>query len=250
MRRLLLYILVVLLVTNKQCVGSDQQATHPAVQSYNECVRLLNAPRVALLFLIRDDLFHRELWRQWLSSATGFAPMASLVWQSNSTEQAADTIIATCLNATAANTFPARRQYLFSVHTHLSPGVPLDYDAQLGGELLPEEERVPTNWGGTNLVEATRRLLQHALKDPLNHFFVLLSETSIPLYPPLVVYQQLLHRNTSAVNACPWSGGAPDIQRCVFTCVHSACRVSLHRATLPRPRHAQVRRVPCRCRPL
>lgn len=163
------HLLLALLVT-WQCGAEDHQ-DHQHVSSlhlYNECVHQLHAPRVALLFLVRYDLWHRELWRQWLLSASGIAPMAALVQsahrQSGNMEHAADHIILACINATAANTFATRRQYLFSVHQHISPEVPFDPDAQLGGELLPDNQRIATHWAGTNLVDATRRLLQHALQ--------------------------------------------------------------------------------------
>lgn len=167
--RMTLVSLILVLLAITQCAGLDQPSgTTNSLHLYNECVRQLNAPRVALLFLVREELLHRELWRQWLLSASGIAPMAALVQsasrQPGDMEHAADHIISACLNATAANTFAVRRQYLFSVHLHVGPEVPFDPDAQLGGELLHEDERIPTNWAGTNLVDATRRLLQRALQ--------------------------------------------------------------------------------------
>ncbi len=88
---------------------------------------------------------------------------------------------------------------LFSLYLHNSPDagrVEADGEHQL-------KHRIHTQWGSITLVEAERRLLQTALKDPLNTFFTMMSDTSIPLYPPLVVYQQLLVREVSAINACP-----------------------------------------------
>jgi hypothetical protein len=50
--------------------------------------------------------------------------------------------------------------------------------------------------------EAERRLLKAALEDPRNQRFVLLSESCAPLYPPQVVYLQLLSDGKSRLNAC------------------------------------------------
>ncbi len=50
--------------------------------------------------------------------------------------------------------------------------------------------------------EAERRLLKAALENPRNQRFVLLSESCTPLYPPQVVYLQLLSDSRSRVNAC------------------------------------------------
>lgn len=50
--------------------------------------------------------------------------------------------------------------------------------------------------------EAERRLLFAALADLRNQRFVLLSETCTPLYPPHVLYSQLLGETKSRVNAC------------------------------------------------
>lgn len=45
----------------------------------------------------------------------------------------------------------------------------------------------------------TRR---EALKDKLNQRFIMLSESCAPLYPPAVVYQQLMYERKSRINAC------------------------------------------------
>lgn len=39
-------------------------------------------------------------------------------------------------------------------------------------------------------------------QEPRNRFFVLLSESCMPLYPPQTVYQQLVHSQQSRINAC------------------------------------------------
>ena len=43
---------------------------------------------------------------------------------------------------------------------------------------------------------------REALKDKLNQRFIMLSESCAPLYPPAVVYQQLMYERKSRINAC------------------------------------------------
>lgn len=60
-------------------------------------------------------------------------------------------------------------------------------------------------------------------QNPRNHFFLLLSDSTIPLYPALVVYMSLITRNTSAVQACAETIN-PDYdtlpERCGVGCVY------------------------------
>ena len=62
---------------------------------------------------------------------------------------------------------------------------------------------INTTWGTFDLVDATKALLRAALLEPANAKMVLLSESCVPLYPPTVVYQQLISEPRSRVNACP-----------------------------------------------
>lgn len=59
-----------------------------------------------------------------------------------------------------------------------------------------------TSWGSYSLVAAERRLLEAAVSDPANQFFVLLSETTAPLYPATLLWQQLINEQKSKINAC------------------------------------------------
>ena len=138
------------------------------------------------------------------------------------------------------------------------------------GHLIPH--RIPTGWGNISLVEATRSLMREAFRDPLNQRwgtrlgrgafvplprlllaravrlngtdrtasscaprrFVLLSESDIPLYDPLTLYQQLLAEERSRVNACnhtsrhEWRWG--DSMQVRATCgLSKRCRVALSR---------------------
>lgn len=59
---------------------------------------------------------------------------------------------------------------------------------------------MPTQWGDT--IDATRAQLRHALTDPLNQRFLMLSDTDVPLYPARMVYLQLMSETKSRVSAC------------------------------------------------
>lgn len=59
---------------------------------------------------------------------------------------------------------------------------------------LPHKSRVRTSWGGLGLVHAEIVMLVHALRDPLNARFVLLSETDVPLWPFKCTHDALLSR--------------------------------------------------------
>lgn len=62
-------------------------------------------------------------------------------------------------------------------------------------------------------MEAERRLLAAALRNPLNQRFVLLSESCIPLYPPGLVWLQLLAEERSRINACANDTDVEDVSR-------------------------------------
>jgi hypothetical protein len=63
--------------------------------------------------------------------------------------------------------------------------------------------RAQTLWGTHSLTAAARALLKQSLQDALNQRFVLLSEWDVPLYPPTLVYAQLMHEQKSRIRACP-----------------------------------------------
>lgn len=62
---------------------------------------------------------------------------------------------------------------------------------------------VKATWGGFDLVDATKELLRAALTDERNKKLMLVSESCIPLYPPTLIYQQLMSEPKSRINACP-----------------------------------------------
>lgn len=54
-------------------------------------------------------------------------------------------------------------------------------------------------------MEAARNLLWEAYKEPTNQRFMLVSESDIPLYDPMTMYQQLVSEEGSRVNGCAHS---------------------------------------------
>jgi len=50
--------------------------------------------------------------------------------------------------------------------------------------------------------EAERSLLRAALADPANQRFLLASETCLPMYPPHVLYAELMSNGRSRIHAC------------------------------------------------
>lgn len=59
-----------------------------------------------------------------------------------------------------------------------------------------------TRWGSFELVLAAKLLLREALLEPTNAFFVMVSESDVPLYPPSVVYRQITAEGRSRIDAC------------------------------------------------
>lgn len=75
---------------------------------------------------------------------------------------------------------------LFSVYVHTTAGALLPKDSLLSGCELPVRLNTTGGYAQHVLAEAAALLLTAALSDPLNAKFVLISDTSIPLYPPQV----------------------------------------------------------------
>lgn len=94
------------------------------------------------------------------------------------------------------------RQSLFSVYVHVAMGFWYCEGDLFHGYELRESERVEVHWGQHTMVEAERALFAAALDDPLNQRFMMLSESCLPLYPPQVVWLQLMWEQQSRVNAC------------------------------------------------
>ncbi len=108
-----------------------------------------------------------------------------------------------CQPQTGAGTID--KQHLFSVHIHTPPTHP----GYAAGSVFHGREiaaRTETGWGKFGLTQALINLLAAGLQDPLNQQLLLLSESCVPLYPPAVVYSQLMHEDKSRINACAKDG--------------------------------------------
>jgi hypothetical protein len=80
----------------------------------------------------------------------------------------------------------SQQHQLFSVYVHTPAGVLLPSSSVLSGCELSVRLNTTRGWAQHVLAEAAALLLAAALSDPLNTKFVLLSDTSIPLYTPQV----------------------------------------------------------------
>ncbi|KAL2896748.1 Ropporin-1-like protein [Bienertia sinuspersici] len=82
----------------------------------------------------------------------------------------------------------------FSVFVHASREKPVHVSRYFLGRDIRSDKVV---WGKISMVDAERRLLAHALKDPDNQHFVLLSDSCIPLHNFDYIYNYLLFTNVS-----------------------------------------------------
>ncbi|XP_021909500.1 uncharacterized protein LOC110823429 [Carica papaya] len=89
-------------------------------------------------------------------------------------------------------------QGFYSIYVHSSPNFTDDTppDSVFHGRRIPSKE---VEWGGTNMIEAERRLLANALLDISNQRFVLLSESGIPLFNFTTTYSYLVNSSKSFV---------------------------------------------------
>jgi hypothetical protein len=78
------------------------------------------------------------------------------------------------------------RQQLFSVYVHTPDGVVMPPDSIFAGSELRVRLNTTMGYAQHVLAEAAVLLLQAALQDELNVQFVMVSDTSIPIYPPQV----------------------------------------------------------------
>lgn len=184
--------------------------------SPDECADALQIPKVALLFLTKGMLYHEPSWRLWLKSAEGLVPsqivadhLCDIGVTGVSASSRALMAESKCrIDHSNRGDVEYRKQYLFSMYVHAPPTFKgYHKDSLWFGKLV--EYRVATEWGAHTLVEATRHLLWQAYRDPLNSRFLLLSESDIPLYDPLTLYQQLQTESNSRLDTCPHEGTSP-----------------------------------------
>ena len=146
-------------------------------------------PKVALLFLTRGPMPLESIWRDFL----GVEPMNT----------ARDTL-------KDSNTTAAWQKY-FSVYVHAAPGFVFSEESFFGQFSI--NKPVQAEWGKHSIIDAERKLVQASLRDPLNSFFILLSETHVPLYSAAATYLQLATAKHSRVHACGNSSDEDDAER-------------------------------------
>uniref|UniRef100_A0A383VRB6 Uncharacterized protein n=1 Tax=Tetradesmus obliquus TaxID=3088 RepID=A0A383VRB6_TETOB len=95
-----------------------------------------------------------------------------------------------------------QQQQLFSVYVHTPHGQLLPAGSLFAGCELRWSVNTTRGYAQHVLAEAAVLLLRAALQDELNSHFVVLSDTSIPIYPPQVVWAQLMSEQRSRIDAC------------------------------------------------
>ncbi|KAJ8555522.1 hypothetical protein K7X08_013018 [Anisodus acutangulus] len=89
---------------------------------------------------------------------------------------------------------------LYSIHIHSLPSFQADFPASS----VFYKRQIPsqvTEWGKMSMCDAERRLVANALLDISNEWFVLLSESCIPLYNFNVIYKYISRSKHSFVGA-------------------------------------------------
>ncbi len=182
------------------------------------CAEALKFEQVGLLFLTHEPVKNEAAWKKWFEVARGRIPLrrgrvGECLRGINAGEDVVDVVdltdvVAACwVDPDTPN--PIDSQFMFDVWVHLKKGE--DPEAFRGsifeGSLVPEHYRVDSTWGGHSLIDATRVLFAAALTNPLVSKMVLVSDSDVPLYGPLMVYNQLLSEEKSRVNACNTTEG-------------------------------------------
>ncbi|MEW5320362.1 MAG: hypothetical protein WDW38_011439 [Sanguina aurantia] len=83
-------------------------------------------------------------------------------------------------------------QSLFTVYVHHTPGHVHDQPSIFTGREIPELVETTNGYGQHALIVAERALMREALKNTDNLKFLMVSHDSVPLYPPYVIWLQLM----------------------------------------------------------
>lgn len=102
-------------------------------------------------------------------------------------------------------------QGLFSIYVHCSLESSFPKGSLFAGREIRDRVNTTNGYAQHVLVQAELALLQAALEDPTNQRFLLVSDQSIPIYPPEVLYAELMAEGQSKVDACP-SGQVQDFR--------------------------------------
>lgn len=95
----------------------------------------------------------------------------------------------------------------YKIHIHVHKGYKIPSTSFFSGKELPEMEGGGYLWGNMGQVHAIKRLVGHALKDPLTQWFTMMSESCIPLTNFRTLRNSLLGFDKSIVNACDMGAG-------------------------------------------
>jgi hypothetical protein len=130
-------------------------------------------PRIALLFLTRGPMPLENIWRDFLIVDEDYVPSkkGNATWQK-----------------------------YYTMYVHTSPG--FKYPSNSLFAPFTVDHPIPAKWGDHSIIDAERKLVVTALKESSNSFFVLLSETHVPLYSSAATYLQLATAEHSRVHAC------------------------------------------------
>ena len=179
---------------------------------------------VALLFLTKGPLPLHSTWELWLQSCDGYIPTSSVVDDRDDSKPRHRSYTSSRWSMLLNEKWRQQQNTtllcgnMFRVYVHAPPAFTQYNNDQYThniwnhGLLDSTSERVNgTGWGSHALTQATVALLRKAYHDHStnNAWFVLLSESDIPLYDPFFMYQQLMHMNRSMLNACPSDASIP-----------------------------------------
>jgi hypothetical protein len=146
-------------------------------------------PKLALLFLTRGPMPLESIWRDFLGVDSQYTPSKD-------------------------GTTTAAWQKYFSIYVHTSPG--FNYSSNSIFAPFTIKNPVQAKWGDHTIVDAERKLIKAALEEPLNSYFILLSETHIPLYSAAITYLQLATAEFSRIHACGDSSDADKNRRMTY----------------------------------
>ncbi|KAL4433936.1 hypothetical protein ABPG75_000377 [Micractinium tetrahymenae] len=186
-----------------------------------QCVVTPAHGKIALLFLTHGDLPHDMVWTAWMREARGLLPRSSLAGEQafclQQCDDAGDACMQQCGRAAACNplclealrqqqgssrsTAVLQQQHLFSVYVHARPTLK-DYKepSVFAGRLIPD--RAIAKPGTHAIAAAAKKLVEVAVLDQRNEWFVLVGDTTVPLYHPAMVWQQLMHEGRSRLDVC------------------------------------------------
>lgn len=121
----------------------------------------------------------------------------------------AEAALNSIVNTTSALSIPSplltniiAQQTLFTVYVHTASNYSFPQDSIFAGQQI--KDRVNVTWGQWSVAEAEKRLYTAALKDGRNQRFILLSESCMPLYPPHILWAQVMSEQRSRVRACSY----------------------------------------------